>query len=123
MGREDWCADRATLLRLGMKDVADGLGGARAACRPYMAVPENEGFTIKVHDPYVKNFEYKISSLEDSVKNSDCIILITDHTVFKEIKKKLSQLRCLKCNYHITNKLRIKLKLFIIFLCGGLGLD
>lgn len=46
---------------------------------------ENEGFNVKLHDPYVKNFEYKISSLEDSVKDSDCIILITDHTVFKEI--------------------------------------
>lgn len=46
---------------------------------------ENEGFTIKIHDPYVKNFEYKISCLDDSVKDSDCVILITDHAIFKEI--------------------------------------
>jgi len=38
-----------------------------------------------VHDPYVKNFEYEVLGLEEAVKDSDCIILITDHPEFKEI--------------------------------------
>ena len=51
----------------------------------FIKLAENEGFTVKVHDPYVKKFEYKILDVEDSVKDSDCIVLITDHDVFKEI--------------------------------------
>lgn len=51
----------------------------------FIKLTENEGFTVKVHDPYVKEFEYKILGIEDAVKNSDCIVLITDHKVFKDV--------------------------------------
>jgi UDP-N-acetyl-D-mannosaminuronic acid dehydrogenase len=51
----------------------------------FIKLAENEGFNVKVHDPYVKEFRYRILNMDDSVKNSDCIVLITDHDVFKDI--------------------------------------
>jgi UDP-N-acetyl-D-mannosaminuronic acid dehydrogenase len=51
----------------------------------FIKLAENEGFSVKVHDPFVKDFEYKILDLNEAVKESDCIVLITDHTAFKQI--------------------------------------
>jgi len=45
----------------------------------------NEGYTVRVHDPRVKQFEYELLGLEQAVKGSDCIVLITDHPEFKQI--------------------------------------
>jgi UDP-N-acetyl-D-mannosaminuronic acid dehydrogenase len=46
---------------------------------------ENEGYEIKCYDPHVKQFEYPCLPLEQALKNSDCIIIITDHDEFKNI--------------------------------------
>ena len=51
----------------------------------FIKLAENEGYKVKVHDPHVKEFEYEVLGLEESVRGSDCIILITDHPEFKEI--------------------------------------
>jgi UDP-N-acetyl-D-mannosaminuronic acid dehydrogenase len=51
----------------------------------FIKLAENEGYTVKVHDPYVKNFEYDVLNLEAAVKDSDCLVIITDHSQFKEI--------------------------------------
>jgi UDP-N-acetyl-D-mannosaminuronic acid dehydrogenase len=51
----------------------------------FIKLAENEGYKVKVHDPYVKNFEYEVLGLEEAVKDSDCIVLTTDHPEFKEI--------------------------------------
>jgi len=51
----------------------------------FIKLAENEGFKVKVHDPYVKEFEYEILKLEEAVKESDCIVVITDHEMFKNI--------------------------------------
>ncbi len=47
---------------------------------------ENEGFDIRIYDPVVKHFEYPLLDIEHAVTGSDCIILVSDHEVFKEIK-------------------------------------
>ena len=52
----------------------------------FIKLAENEGYKVKVHDPYVKEFAYAILSLEEAVKDSDCIVVITDHSKFKEIE-------------------------------------
>ena len=52
----------------------------------FIKLAESEGYKVKVHDPHVKEFEYEILSLEEAVKGSDCIVLITDHHEFKEIE-------------------------------------
>ena len=54
----------------------------------FIKLAENEGYKVKVHDPYVKNFEYDVLGLEESVRGSDCIVLVTDHKEFKEIDPK-----------------------------------
>jgi len=54
----------------------------------FIKLAENEGYKVKVHDPHVKEFEYGVLKLEEAVKDSDCIILITDHPEFKEINPK-----------------------------------
>jgi UDP-N-acetyl-D-mannosaminuronate dehydrogenase len=46
---------------------------------------ENEGYSVKVHDPYVSDFEYAILGLEEAVRDSDCVVIITDHLEFKDI--------------------------------------
>lgn len=54
----------------------------------FIKLAENEGYKVKVHDPHVKEFKYEILGLEESVRDSDCIVLITDHIEFKEIDLK-----------------------------------
>ena len=52
----------------------------------FIKLAENEGYVVKVHDPLVKSFEYEILSLEAAVKDSDCLVIIADHSKFKELK-------------------------------------
>lgn len=52
----------------------------------FIRLAENEGFKVRVFDPYVKSFEYPLLSLEDAVKDSDCIVVITDHDLFKNLE-------------------------------------
>jgi UDP-N-acetyl-D-mannosaminuronic acid dehydrogenase len=51
----------------------------------FIKLAENVGYKVKVHDPWVKNFEYPLYLLDEAVKNSDCLVLITDHSVFKQL--------------------------------------
>ncbi|MCK4736665.1 MAG: nucleotide sugar dehydrogenase [Methanophagales archaeon] len=52
----------------------------------FIKLAENEGCDVKVYDPYVKEFEYEILGLGESVRGSDCIVLITDHPEFKNVE-------------------------------------
>ena len=38
-----------------------------------------------MHDPYVKRFDYELLPLEEAARDSDCLVLITDHTQFGQI--------------------------------------
>jgi len=51
----------------------------------FIKLAENEGYKVKVHDPYAKEFEYELLGLEEAVDGSDCLIIITDHPEFKKI--------------------------------------
>lgn len=45
-----------------------------------------KGYDLKIYDPYVKDsYEYKANSVEEAVENSDLILVLTDHAVFKDI--------------------------------------
>lgn len=61
----------------------------------FIRLAEKEGFDISVYDPLVKRFEYPISTLDDAVKDTDCIVVITDHEAFKtmDYEKLLSRAR------------------------------
>lgn len=51
----------------------------------FIKLAEKEGFTVKIHDPFVTDFEYPILSLEQALKNTDCAVILTDHSVFKTL--------------------------------------
>jgi UDP-N-acetyl-D-mannosaminuronic acid dehydrogenase len=53
--------------------------------RKLIRLAENEGYKVKVHDPLVKSFEYDLLTLDEAVKDTDCMVLITDHQIFREI--------------------------------------
>jgi len=45
----------------------------------------NMGGDIRLYDPHVQEFKYKLRNREESVENSNCIIVLTDHDEFKNI--------------------------------------
>ena len=51
----------------------------------FIKMAGNAGYNVKVHDPHVKEFEYELQGLEEAVKDSDCIVLLTDHAEFKDV--------------------------------------
>ena len=51
----------------------------------FIQLAENEGYKVKCYDPHVSTFEYPVLSLDEAVRDSDCIVLITGHDLFKRI--------------------------------------
>jgi len=51
-------------------------------------IAESEGMTVEVYDPLVHNSFRNSSTIEDAIKNSDCLVLVTDHEIFKQIDPK-----------------------------------
>ena len=45
------------------------------------------GATVSTYDPHASYFEYPLSTLDECISGSDCIVVLTDHDVFKTIKK------------------------------------
>jgi len=50
-----------------------------------MRLLQRQGYKVRVFDPVAKSFKGGISVLADAVKDTDCIILVTDHSEFKDI--------------------------------------
>lgn len=50
---------------------------------------------FQIHDPYVKDFSYEIErNFQKAVKSSDCLLLLTDHNFYKQLKpEKLKGMR------------------------------
>ena len=53
----------------------------------FIRLAEKEGFRIRVYDPYVTDgkFEYPVLSMDDAISDSDCIVVLTDHSEFKSL--------------------------------------
>lgn len=51
----------------------------------FIKLIEKEGYDFSIYDPMVKRFEYPLASLDEAVKDTDCIVVITDHNVFKNM--------------------------------------
>jgi UDP-N-acetyl-D-mannosaminuronic acid dehydrogenase len=45
----------------------------------------NEGIEVVFHDPLIDGMRENIQDLHQAVEGSDCIILVTDHDIFKDI--------------------------------------
>ncbi|TFG44261.1 MAG: nucleotide sugar dehydrogenase [Bacteroidia bacterium] len=62
------------------------IGDTRATpARKFIKLAEKEGYDIWVHDPFVTEFDYPLLGLSESLIDSDCIVLLTDHSVSEEI--------------------------------------
>lgn len=44
---------------------------------------EAAGIDFSIYDPHVRGFEYELSSLQKTLTDSDCILLLADHDEFK----------------------------------------
>ncbi|HME54877.1 MAG TPA: nucleotide sugar dehydrogenase [Candidatus Lokiarchaeia archaeon] len=44
-----------------------------------------KGGVVKVHDPYVENYDYPILSIDESLVESECILIVADHEMYKTI--------------------------------------
>ena len=75
----------ATITVLGVAYKGDVDDTRETPALKFIKLAENEGYKIKIHDPWVKHFEYELCPLEEAVQNSDCLVLITDHSQFKQI--------------------------------------
>lgn len=63
-------------------DIAD----TRATpAKKFIKLAEKEGFSVKIYDPFVKEWSYPILGLEEAVEGSDCIVVLTDHSEFREM--------------------------------------
>ncbi|KKH94972.1 UDP-N-acetyl-D-mannosamine dehydrogenase [Methanosarcina sp. 1.H.T.1A.1] len=63
-------------------DIAD----TRATpAKKFIKLAEKEGFRVKIYDPFVKEWSYPILGFEEAVEGSDCIVVLTDHSEFREI--------------------------------------
>lgn len=51
-------------------------------------IAEDKGILVHIYDPVAYYYPEKPLELEKATKNSDCIILVTDHDIFKEIDPK-----------------------------------
>lgn len=77
--------ERPVITVLGIAYKADIDDCRETPATKFIKMAVNEGYTVKVHDPYAKRYEYPVVSLSEACEGSDCIVLITDHSVFKEI--------------------------------------
>jgi UDP-N-acetyl-D-mannosaminuronic acid dehydrogenase len=55
---------------------------------PFINKVEKENITVSIFDPYVKQFTQPLHSINEATKDSDCIIVLTDHDIFKKINPK-----------------------------------
>lgn len=46
---------------------------------------KNRGWRVKIHDPLVKKFKYPLLNLNDALEDTDCVVIVTDHYMYKEI--------------------------------------
>ncbi len=51
----------------------------------FIQLAENEGYRVRCYDPHVSAFDYPLYDLDEAVQGSDCIVLITDHDLFRYI--------------------------------------
>ncbi len=63
-------------------DIAD----TRATpAKKFIKLAEKEGFRVKVYDPFVRGWCYPVLELNEAVDGSDCIVVLTDHSEFRNM--------------------------------------
>jgi len=73
-----------TILGVSYKANVDDWRGTPAL--KIIELAKKRGWQVKIHDPFVKEFPYKIEKdVRKATKNSDCLILVTNHNFYKNI--------------------------------------
>ena len=53
---------------------------------PFIKHAQKEGYHVQIYDPLVQKFPYPLSDITTATTGSDCIIVFTDHTCFKQLQ-------------------------------------
>jgi UDP-N-acetyl-D-mannosaminuronic acid dehydrogenase len=79
--------EKPSITVLGVAYKADVGDTRETPALKFIRLAEKEGYKVKIYDRHVKreDFEYPLLSLEEAVKNSDCIVVLTDHSEFKSL--------------------------------------
>lgn len=76
---------KATVTVLGVAYKGDVEDTRETPALRLLRLAENEGYDVRVHDPYVRSFEYELEELDTAVKDSDCLTVVTDHSSFADL--------------------------------------
>lgn len=81
------------------------------------------GYQLKIYDPYVKqDMIDKVPTLHEAVTGSDCIVLLTDHAIFKDIDfDQLGRLMRSRRIIDTRNLVDLKRLRLLGFLCEKIG--
>ncbi len=52
---------------------------------PFIRLCLKQGFTVKVFDPHVNQFDFDLVDCDVAVQGSDCIVVMTDHSEFSGV--------------------------------------
>jgi UDP-N-acetyl-D-mannosaminuronic acid dehydrogenase len=77
----------AVITVLGVAYLADSDDTRNSPAQPIINELKNKGAKVKVHDPFVKDFEeLEISNnLDETLEDSDCLVLVTAHSAYKAL--------------------------------------
>ena len=72
-------------------------------------IAKKSGWQVKIHDPFVKGFPYKIeTNFNKATKDSDCLVLVANHDFYKKINpekiKNMGKKRIFDCRNFINEK-------------------
>jgi UDP-N-acetyl-D-mannosaminuronic acid dehydrogenase len=78
-------ARRPTVTLLGAAYKGDVGDTRESPARPVARLLRTAGYEVRVHDPHVESFVVDPVSLAEAVTDSDCLLLVTDHSAFRDL--------------------------------------
>jgi UDP-N-acetyl-D-mannosaminuronic acid dehydrogenase len=76
---------RATVTLLGAAYKGDVSDTRETPARPIARLLRNLGHEVRVYDPHVEAFEIDPVSLDRATADSDCLVVVTDHSEFEDL--------------------------------------
>lgn len=70
---------------LGVAYKADIDDARESPARELIRILLANNYTVAVHDPYVKNFDYEMVSLNEAFEGADCVVIMTDHDIYRKL--------------------------------------